>query len=1161
MSTFDIRDESLNQHIGERLSVDEVAIFLRQTGVCASQRNLLMALRRVLSTLRGVLVRLLLFLISSFVLSPFVARSDQADVEASNADLDFFEQRIRPLLVERCQQCHGDNKQWAGLRVDSRAAVLSGGDSGPSIVLGDALQSELILRAMESDLDLRMPPPEAGSALTELEIADLSRWIAIGAPWPTEAKHSDSKEELWRNHWAFQPLRSVVPPNVAEGSSTKNGTVKNDIDRFVLENLSKEGLESSIEADRATLIRRATHDLCGLLPTLGEIDTFVKDPGDDAYAHLIDRLLDSPRYGEHWGRHWLDVARYSDTKGYVYGREERRFIHSSWYRDWVIDALNDDMPFDRFVLLQLAADQVAPNDLPSQAAMGFLTLGRRFLGATPDIIDDRIDVVTRGLLGVTVTCARCHDHKYDPFPTADYYSLYGVFQNCLERQVPITESSEDGSSQSVYKIGLRERNDKLRELTVTAREEANARIRTRLRDYLMAQREIDKYPEIAFVRLTTKDDLIPAIVRRWHSILAHAERIEDPIFAPWIAFSKLKDEDFVSQASEVTKRLRDATTSIHPRLAEAFVNPPQSASEVADRYAAVLAAHDQAWSKQLDADSSTVSESERQLHEAFYGNESPCVIPDEPIVNTEWFWDHSTVLELWKAQSEVDQWILQAPSSISCAVVLEDRKTRQDAYVFRRGNPSTRGERVPLQFLKVLSGESRLPFETGSGRMEMAKAIVDPNNPLTARVWVNRVWQHHFGYGLVRSLSDFGVRASPPSHPELLDWLTSQFIAGGWSTKSLHRSIMLSATYRQSSRGPKDADAYSLAQERDPDNRLLWRANRRRMQFEALRDTMLAASGDLDLTMGGPGTDLLGARRSIYVTIDRQFLPTLLSVFDFANPDLHSPERSETITPQQALFALNHPFVAARAKKIVTGIRGSDPVSHLYETILGRTPTQAESIAAEQFLIATNQKDSSAPEKPHSREWSYGYGEVDEESGRVKSFTSLPYFTGSVWQGGSQLPDSTLGWLFLTAQGGHPGNDRHHAIVRRWTSPGNGVVSIQSTLIHDSTEGDGIRAFVISSRHGTLKSATFQKRLEDFQFDSIKVATNDTIDFVVDIGEVLNNDQFQWAPTIAFQDNTGSFSDVWQAASGFAGVPTLSLSPVEQLAQVLLISNERMFLE
>jgi hypothetical protein len=353
------------------------------------------------------------------------------------------------------------------------------------------------------------------------------------------------------------------------------------------------------------------------------------------------------------------------------------------------------------------------------------------------------------------------------------------------------------------------------------------------------------------------------------------------------------------------------------------------------------------------------------VRQALHGSNSP-FIPDESIVNTEFYWDYPTLEALWKLQTVFDRWLLTSPESMPHAVILCDRQRPVDPQIFRRGNPASKGEVVPRQFLSVVAGPDRKPFKQGSGRLEMAQEIIDPANPLTARVWVNRVWSHHFGSGLVTSPSDFGIRSSPPSHPELLDWLTREFITSGWSTKQLHRLIMLSAAYRQGSQGPSNAASFARAQLQDPENRLLWRMNSRRLSFEEFRDSLIANSGEIDLTMGGKGGDLFGLRRGVYATVDRQFLPTVMSVFDLANPDLHSPQRTETTIPQQALFALNHPFVAARAKQVAGRVAKESEASLerrvplLYQFLFQRDPSKAERELADRYL-ADAERDSSQP--------------------------------------------------------------------------------------------------------------------------------------------------------------------------------------------------------
>jgi mono/diheme cytochrome c family protein len=876
---------------------------------------------------------------------------------------DFFESKIRPLLVEHCQQCHGEKKQWAGLRLDSRDAMLTGGDSGPAVVPGKPEESELFRRVSETDEDLRMPPADAAAALSTEQVALLRHWIATGAAWPAAAPQAPDARALARkNHWAFQPVARPTVPEVAD-----RGDVENPIDRFVLAKLGSEGLDLSPQADRRTLLRRASYDLTGLPPSSEEVAAFAADESPDGYRRTIERLLESPQYGEQWGRHWLDVARYADTKGYVYAREERFFAHSAAYRDWVIRAFNDDMPYDRFVLLQLAADKAAPDDASALAALGFLTVGKRFLGLMPDIIDDRIDVVGRGLLGLTVGCARCHDHKYDPIPTADYYSLYGVFANCVERQVPLPRPPGAAPPTQEFEAGLAERRKKVAEAMTARRTEGMAAIRARVGDYLLALRRLEDHG--VFTTIVGKEDLMPAVAHRFEVYMAQAERDRDPVFVPWIALAKLKEDEFPAAASELCRQWLQPDAGVHPRVARVFASPPVTHKEAAERYATLFKAVDAQWSEACKtaaaagrpAPKSLPDPDDEALRQFLHGPRSPCVIPDEPIVNIEFCFDTRTTESLWNMQGEVDRWLNKHPGSLPVAAAMFDREQTDEPRVFRRGNIMTKGDFVPRQFLEVVAGPTRQPFTQGSGRLEMAHAIVSPGNPLTARVWVNRVWLHHFGRGLVSTPSDFGVRAAPPSHPELLDWLAQEFMSHGWSTKWLHRTIMQSRTYRQSCSGPADEAVRSLAVERDPDNRLLWRMNFRRLSLEEMRDSMIAVAGELDASQGGNPVDPFkrgpdGFRRSVYMLIDRQYLPPSYNAFDFANPDLHTPQRSETIVPQQALFALNSPFVADRARAVARqDALMSSPerrVRRVFERVLQRPPTADDTRAGLAFIAA-----------------------------------------------------------------------------------------------------------------------------------------------------------------------------------------------------------------
>jgi hypothetical protein len=1075
---------------------------------------------------------------------------------------DFFEASVRPVLVDACIRCHGPKKQRGGLRLDSRAAVLAGGDNGPALVPGQPGKSRLIAAVRHAG-ELKMPPDRPLSAP---KIAALVRWVELGAPWP--AKPGATKSRKPAEHWAFQPVKVPGLPAVRDAA-----WVRTPVDRFILAKLEAEGLTPSPPADRRTLARRAFYDLTGLPPTPEQVEAFAQDDAPDAYAKLIEQLLASPRYGEQWGRHWLDVARYSDTKGYVYGREERFWVHAWAYRDWVIRSLNRDMPYDQFLMLQLAADQVAADDPPSQAAMGFLTLGRRFLGVTHDIIDDRIDTVTRGMLGLTVACARCHNHKYDPIPTADYYSLYGVFRSCSEREVPAEVSTASGPKAEAFARGLRDRQRKLADTLATRRREAADRVRARVGDYLTAQLELQKYPEEGFDQILAPTDIIPASVRRWRDYLARSAASRDPVFAAWHAFARLPEKEFPSRAGEVCRRLATASPAeVHPLVARSFATPPRDMREVARRYGALFTRLDTRRRSLLGASAggpvvpvpgATRSDTEA-IGKVLYAAGSPCVVPDEPIVSSEGFFPSGVVTELWNLQGEVDRWLIRSPDAPAYATILVDRPVPTNARIFRRGNPATLGAEVPRQFLQVLSGPDRKPFRVGSGRLELAKAIASPDNPLTARVLVNRVWMHHFGAGLVRTPSDFGTRAAPPSHPQLLDWLAARFVAEGWSLKTLHRHVMLSAAYRQASTGPADQAARAQALARDPDNRWLWRMNARRLSFEELRDSLFAVTGDLDRRAGGKPVDLFArpfsARRTVYGLVDRQFPVDLLRVFDFANPDLHVPQRSETTVPQQALFFLNHPLMLDRARALAghSAVAAADTpeekVRHLYRLAYQREPT-AHQIRAALALVRDTKAEIASPAAARPSAWKYGVAAFDPKTAKLTEYRPLPHFSGEAWQGGSAWPDPTFGWAQLTADGGHPGNDLHHAVVRRWTAPADGTVRIDSTLIHQEAAGDGVRGSIVSSRHGLLKSAVAHNKRAKLNVDKVEVRAGDTIDFVVDILKVLNSDQHTWAPVIT-QIPSGRR---WDAKAEFGGPAKPRLGPWEHLAQALLMTNEFYF--
>ncbi|MCZ2342813.1 MAG: PSD1 and planctomycete cytochrome C domain-containing protein [Bacteroidales bacterium] len=708
---------------------------------------------------------------------------------------EFFEKKVRPILAEHCFQCHGEKKQMAGLRLDTATGVQQGSDGGPIVIAGQPAKSKL-LTSVQRTGEYPMPP---NKPIPADAVAILAEWVRLGTPFPTENAPKIDPATVFRKHWAFQPVREPALPPARPGAI-------NAIDRFILARLADKGLTLSPTADRRTLIRRVYFDVIGLPPTVQQVEAFAADSSPNAYERLIDELLASPHYGERWARHWLDVARYADTKGYVF-QEDRNYPYAYTYRDYVIRSFNTDKPYNQFILEQLAADHLDLGaDRRPLAALGFLTVGRRFLNNTHDIIDDRIDVVTRGLMGLTVACARCHDHKYDPIPIGDYYSLYGVFASCVEpKDLPQIGEEDDSPAARAFRA------------------------------------EIEK----------KRQELAQARVKR---------------------------------AQEMEALLRGLASG-----------------------AAILRGKYDHGFNRADRD------------------------------------------RFNRMQTQIDALVARSPYTAPRAMVLNDREHPFAPRVFLRGNPATRGDVIPRQFLQVVAGPDRVPFpKNTSGRLELARAIADPQNPLTARVLVNRVWGWHFGRGFVATPSDFGIRSEPPTHPELLDWLASRFVAEGWSLKKLHRLILLSATYRQSSTAPQAERAIQV----DPENRWLGRQNRRRLEWEPLRDAMLVVAGRLDATVGGRSVDLFRSpyplRRAVYGFVDRQNLPGTFRAFDFAGPDTHAPLRYQTTVPQQALFLMNNPFVTEQAaaivarKDVATAKTPDAKLDQLYRVILARSPTLAE---------------------------------------------------------------------------------------------------------------------------------------------------------------------------------------------------------------------------
>jgi hypothetical protein len=768
-----------------------------------------------------------------FALAGLLTPSAAVRAASAGNEVDFFEKSVRPILVEHCYKCHSakSEKLKGELRLDSRQAMLTGGKSGPAILSGKPNESLLIKAVQYRDEDLQMPPKYQ---LPPGDVEALSKWIKSGAPWPDEAAsvattHNDPKLRA-KEHWAFQPVHAQLPPAVRNQAWPQN-----EIDRFLLAALERKSLTPASAADKRTLIRRAYFDLIGLPPTPEEVEAFLKDDSPTAFAQVVDHLLASPHYGERWGRYWLDLARYADTNG----ADENYAFPNAWrYRDYVVRAFNADKPYNQFVTEQLAGD-LLPNEGASEAtkqdrliATGFLVVGPKMLAEQDkpklvmDVIDEQIDVTAQTFLGLTVGCARCHDHKFDPIPTADYYALAGIFK----------------STQTMANLGFVSE--------WVERDFADSKYEALKKDY-----EIKAAP--------TKNELA--------------------------AFTQAK-------AAEYAWLLRS----------RAFDKPKAPA-----KIEAVYSPADLKKLKELRA----------------------------------------KVTELEKNKPPVPE-----------AMSVREAKPQNVPIHLRGSHLTLAKDETPRGFVKILNQCVTPPPipPTHSGRLELAKWITDPANPLTARVMVNRIWQGHFGTGLVATSSNFGLRGDTPSNPQLLDYLASEFIRQGWSIKQMHRLIMLSSAYQMSSASSPQAA------EVDPENQLLSHQNRRRLEAEPIRDSLLFVGGNLDLTIGGsltkpaPGKyNAIGdndavfnsTRRAIYLPIVRSRMYDFFTIFDYVDAGVHTPLRSVTTVPQQALFMLNSELVEKEADLLAMGVLAQEKddtarVKRIYELLYARPPTTTETTRA-----------------------------------------------------------------------------------------------------------------------------------------------------------------------------------------------------------------------
>lgn len=961
--------------------------------------------RKCLLTFRARIVGLAFL---SFVLGhlPTGTLNAQETDDFSPEQIDFFENKVRPLLVDHCLACHGadENKVRGGLLLISREAMLKGGDSGPAIVPGDANESLLIQSVRYEDYEM---PPDGKLDPSQIDI--LVRWIEMGAPDPRSGSateyHKPIDMQEGRRFWAFQPVRTVVAPE-----SSGESWALTDIDRLIYTSLSDAGLQPVRDADRETLVRRMYLTLIGLPPTLEQIDQFVDDPDslDRAMEKVIDELLESPHFGERWGRHWLDVVRFAESSG---GGRSLMFPDAWRFRDYVVDSYNKDKPFDQFLREQIAGD-LLPYETHSQKIEQVIGTGMLALGPTNyeqqdkellrmEVIDEQVDTIGRAFMGLTLGCARCHDHKFDPIPMTDYYALAGIFGSTL--------SLVDGNVSKYVERPL------ATEEELRIEQEYRERVATLTKQLESAKEALKSYgdaPESTAIkkRIASEtldgivvDDTDAALTGKWTPSKYVARFVDEGylhdantskgemrvVFSPDIPEGGQYEVRLFYSAGG--NRASNVPVTIDHQDGKSTVRINQSLQPPIDNAAISLGVF------RFEANNVsrvTVSTDDTDGHVIvdavqFLLQDSTAKQPEEKAAALDQTGAESDPADEHKSNvsrqerktrelvDSLDQKLKElkkhAPGPVAVAMSVRDQPEPADGPLLIRGSVRRPGEIVPRGFVTVCCQDNPRPIlaKHESGRLQLANWLAGADHPLTARVYVNRIWRHLFGTGIVATPDNFGMMGQRPSHPELLDFLAGQFVRNGWSTKKLIRSIMLSRVYRLST------DDHPEGLDQDISNRLLWRANRRRVDAEVLRDSILFVSGDLDLTPGGLtirelsqydlGYEFESVRRSIYVPAFRNSMLDLFEVFDFANPNLVTGHRNTSTLPTQALFLMNSPVVMEQSHKAAVRLLSDDDlpdqmrIERSWRQVLGRPPGQAELKKTLDYLasFADDQEDGS----------------------------------------------------------------------------------------------------------------------------------------------------------------------------------------------------------
>jgi len=944
------------------------------------------------------------------------------------ADHDFFEKKIRPALVQHCYSCHSakSEKIKGKLRVDGRAVLQNGGETGPALVPGNPEKSLLIEAIVYKNQDLQMPPE---SKLPDSVIQDMIAWVKKGAYWPdekeTQAVVAEKKidyDALKREHWAFKPINKGPAPKTRQAA-------ENPVDQFVLAKLEEKGLKQGAPASKHSLLRRVSFDLTGLPPTPEQIDAFVNDTAPDAFKKVVDALLASPRFGERWGRHWLDVARYAESAGG--GRIVA--LNNAWrYREYVINAFNADKPYDQFLREQIAGDLMPTTDFARRGenviATGFLAIGPKNLDTQDkdllrmDVVDEQVDTIGKTILGMTIGCARCHDHKFDPITTKEYYALAGIFRS--------TKTLTPGNVSGVVQTGLPldvetqkkiDEHDKI----VTALEAKLHGLRADAKIAAAPKGKIEAGPAVVAAPLITAAPAVATAPAATPATPAGKMKIDPAklqgivmddsqanIIGTWIRSSHTagyigagylhdnntsKGELSVSFAPTFPKTgvydvrvsytagtgradrvpvivqyaNAEKTVEINQRLA-----PPLDGSFISIGKFLFNQGNDGSVTiSNAGTNGHTIVDSVQFLAEDTTPIDAPAVqqapVNDKPAEATAQKavpvkrTDDVEKAALDKLEKEISELKKKAPAG-PAALAVKDEEQTADYNICIRGDVHRLGNPVPRGFLSLAGVEGPKIASKQSGRVELADWLVDPRNVLTPRVMVNRIWHHLFGAGIVRTTDNFGLTGEAPSHPELLDFLSREFVEKGWSVKQAIRAIVLSRTYQLGS--AVAAEAAKI----DPDNRLLARANLRRLDAEAIRDAILFNSGQLELS-DSPGllTRIVektkAIRRTVYLSVERETLDGMLEVFDFADPNLVVGTRTTSNLATQALFLMNSPFsiehARAAAKRLLAApVQNSDGRIELaYLRALGRKPNDVEKSLAKKFLEGAGIASAEAP--------------------------------------------------------------------------------------------------------------------------------------------------------------------------------------------------------